>query len=153
MTLADLIARARLITDDQVAPYAVSDAEFTTFANRAVREACDRGGALYGTVTLPILAGQSLYALDHEILSIDFAALPGRKLCKLVPTDLDWLQIYSPMGGVPSVFSQREHTIELYPTPDAGTTLTLKVYRYSEPLGVSADEPEIDQHHHDYLPH
>jgi hypothetical protein len=154
MTLAEIIARARLITDDTVEPYAFSDAEHTTFANRAVREACDRGGLIYAAMTIPLVAEQSAYALDYEVLSIDFAAIPGRTLGKLIPTDLAWLQVYSPSDGTPSVFAQREHTIEVYPTPDADLTLTLKLYRYPiEALLADSDEPEIDPHHHEYLAH
>jgi hypothetical protein len=153
MTLAEIIARARLITDDVVEPFARSDSEHTVFANRALREASDRGGMVYGATTISLVAGQSLYPLEHEILSIDFAAIPGRKLCKLIPTDLDWLQIYSPSDGTPSVFAQREHTIEVYPTPETSATLTLKLYRYPAALESLNDEPEIDQFAHDHLAH
>lgn len=153
MTLEEIIARARIVTDDTVEPYALSDPEHTIFANRAQREACDRSGLIYRATTIPLLAGQSLYDLEHEILSIDFAAIPGRRLCKMIPTDLDWLQTYSPCRGTPSIFAQREHTIEVYPTPDADATLTLKLYRYPVALEHPDDEPEIDTFHHEYLAH
>ena len=154
MTLAEIIARARRTTDDLVEPYAVSDADFTVFANRAEREACERAGLLFEVTAIPILAGTSTYQIDYEILGIAHAALPGRTLGKLIPTDLDWLQTHSPSSSTPSCYAQREQFIELYPTPDAASVLTLKLYRYpAAALESLDDEPEIPPYHHEYLAH
>jgi hypothetical protein len=154
MTLAELIARARVITDDTVAPYFASDADMTLYANRAEREACERANLLYDTARITLVPGQSIYALEYELLAVVFAAIGTRELRKLIPTDLDWLSAASPAVAVPVCFSQREQFVEVYPTPDAAGTLALKLYRYPlssmESLG---DEPEIALYHQEYLAH
>lgn len=154
MTLAEIITRTRRITDDLVEPYAVSDADYTRLANRAERESCERGGLLFSALSVTLAAGVSNYQLDYEVLAVAHAALPGRALNKLTPTDLDWLQTHSPSTGAPSCYAQREQFIEIYPAPSTSAVLTLKVYRYPlVALESLDDEPEISPYHHEYLAH
>lgn len=154
MTLGELINLARIYTDDTVVPYAVSDAEHTVFANRAEREACERGGLLFDVIHVTLAAGQTQLQLDAEILAIVYVKADDRELGKMIPTDMDGYMPAAPRDGAPMLYAQREQFLVFDAAPLVDTGITIKLYRYpSKAMEVVDDEPEIAPYHQEYLAH
>lgn len=162
MNLKALIAAARARSDDVDDQKPLwSDAEWTSFANRAQREACRRARLIVDSSTdevtlLAIGAGEPTKEKHASILFIRRVKLVGGQVLRPVSfqtldcQDSNWEEASgTPRGYVPDFDSK---LFRLYPTPDADVEVRLTVVRL--PLAdmvKGEDEPEIAAHLHDAL--
>lgn len=165
MTLAELMARHRTLTTDDVGPpYFVSDEMLAGFLNEAVAEAAVRGRLLHESADpaicqIPVVADTSAYPLHASLYELDHVAfLPAgetrRKMVK--QTSQEWLDAYAPEWrdevGDPEYLIQADTSVRLIPRPDRDGTLILEGYRTPKvPMAAPTDSPEINALHHPYL--
>lgn len=162
MTLAELIAQARLRANDNELPYLWSDAEWIAFGNEAQREACRRARLIVDSTTtaictIAVTSAAQTFALDPRILFIR-RAKPSwgiAPLKRISYKDLDnqvpgWEDETSPYPQwyVPDM---DENRFRPYPSPSEAGTVKLTVIRLPlDDMGIS-DEPEIKPQFHDSL--
>lgn len=165
MTLAELMARHRTLTTDDVGPpYFVSDEMLAGFLNEAVAEAAVRGRLLHESADpdickISVVADTSAYPLHASLYELDHVAfLPAgetrRKMVK--QTSQEWLDAYAPEWrdevGDPEYLIQADTSVRLIPRPDRDGTLLLEGYRTPKvPMAAPPDSPEINALHHPYL--
>jgi len=162
MTLAELIAQARVDLDDTVAPYLWADTELTGYLNRAIDEACQRARLIsdsttIGTCRIAVVAGTADYALDSRVQVVQRAILASEKtpLEKTGRGDMDALPWDWEIDvGTPEYYLQDMDTgkIKLYPVPESPDILKLTVWRTQlTPLVWATHQavvPEIPTVHH-----
>lgn len=165
MTLAELMARHRTLTTDDVGPpYFVSDEMLVGFLNEAVAEAAVRGRLLHESADadiceIEVLAGVSSHPLHPSLFELDHAAfLPvGETRRKPVKqTSQEWLDAHAPEWrdevGDPEYLIQGDTSVRLVPKPDRDGVLLLEGYRTPRaPMVDPDDSPEINGLHHPYL--
>lgn len=165
MTLAELMARHRTLTTDDVGPeYFVSDALLTSFLNEAVAEAAIRGRLLHESADpaicqISVVADTSVYALHASLYELDHVAFrpAGDTLRRPVKqTSQEWLdanvQDWRDATGDPEYLIQADITVRLIPRPDRDGVLLLEGYRTPKtPMAAPTDTPEINGIHHPRL--
>lgn len=165
MTLAELMARHRTLTTDDVGPpYFVSDEMLAGFLNEAVAEAAVRGRLLHESADpdicqISVVAGTAAYPLHASLYELDHAAfLPSgetrRRPVKQVSQE--WLDACAPEwrdeAGDPEYLIQADTSVRLIPLPERDGTLLLEGYRTPKvPMAAPTDSPEINALHHPYL--
>lgn len=152
MTLAELIAAARLRMDDVAAPYGWSDAEITMWLNEAEREACMRARLLSGEITIAVLVGDGQYDLASTIFYVRRAriAAPHRLLHRTdrITLDADHAD-WQATTGDPTHYFIEGRELFLYPLPTTARTLVLSVFRFpTSDMTIGTSTPEIPAHHH-----
>lgn len=159
MNLADLRDLYRQRTDDQVAPYAWSDAELNELANEAQHEACRRSKLLVDSSYAPIcelavIAGDPVCDVDPRVIRILRFKLGARDLplVRKGLRDMDcerpgWeTDTGEPVAYIPDMDSGQ---VRLYPIPVADDFATLTVQRLpTEDMVRDDDEPEVREHLH-----
>ncbi|MGL6289234.1 MAG: DUF6682 family protein [Silanimonas sp.] len=151
MTLAELIAEARIRLDDAGGKQLWSDLELTSYINEAQREACERALLLESLKQLRVTAGRALYTLPGTI-QIKQVTPHGRPA--LEPADETKLDIVAPrwreeLSGSPRWFVFRDEKLRIVAAPSADATMTVQHYRLPEDVMASPDdEPEIAERHH-----
>lgn len=165
MQLSELITLFRQEADDTVQPYLWSDAELIDFANDAQDEACRRGRLLVDSTTPEItsrsvlVADNGLLPLDARVLFIRRARLAGRvALQRMNMQDMEsWNAFWQDMApGTPTMFITDYSTgyVQLWPMPDANSTLLLTVVRMPmNQMNDGSDVPEIAPRWHRSLRH
>jgi hypothetical protein len=160
MTLEELIAEARTRADDKDGRELWSDAEWTSYANDAEREACRRARLLVDSTTAEICMlmlepGAQTLDLDPRILFIRRARLAGatRLLTPIHYRDLDEHRgaEWQDETGEPThhVLGMDELKFRPYPTPNAEGVVQLTVARLPlEDMLEGEHAPEIRAHHH-----
>lgn len=163
MNLTAIIALTRTRLDDATAPYLVSDANITAFANEAVTEAAIRSRLLVDSTTAAltqIAAGNNSwqYSLDSRVLFVKRARFNGQSftLKKISHRDLDrdvpgW-QDHSASTPIYYFTDLDTGKLAVYPKLLTAATLYLTVLR--EPLTAlsqGSDSPEIASRHHSGL--
>lgn len=165
MTLAELMARHRTLTTDDVGPpYFVSDEMLAGFLNEAVAEAVVRGRLLHESADpaicqIPVVADTSAYPLHASLYELDHVAfLPAGETRRrpVKQTSQEWLDAYAPEWrdevGDPEYLIQADTSVRLIPRPDRDGTLILEGYRTPKvPMAAPTDSPEINALHHPYL--
>ncbi len=164
MTLAELMARHRTLTTDDVDPYFVDDEMLTSFLNEAVAEAAIRGRLLHesadpGICQISVVADTSVYSLHASLYELDHVAFrpAGDTLRRPVKqTSQEWLdanvQDWRDATGDPEYLIQADTTVRLIPRPDRDGALLLEGYRTPKtPMAAPTDTPEINGIHHIYL--
>ncbi len=165
MTLAELMARHRTLTTDDVGPeYFVSDALLTRFLNEAVAEAAIRGRLLHESADpaicqISVVADTAVYPLHASLYELDHVAFrpAGDTLRRPVKqTSQEWLdanvQDWRDATGDPEYLIQADTTVRLIPRPDRDGALLLEGYRTPKvPMVDPTDVPEINGIHHIYL--
>lgn len=165
MTLAELMARHRALTTDDVGPpYFVSDEMLAGFLNEAVAEAVVRGRLLHESADpdicqIPVVADTSAYPLHASLYELDHVAfLPAGETRRrpVKQTSQEWLDAYAPEWrdevGDPEYLIQADTSVRLIPRPDRDGTLILEGYRTPKvPMAAPTDSPEINALHHPYL--
>ncbi len=165
MTLAELMARHRTLTTDDVGPeYFVSDALLTSFLNEAVAEAAIRGRLLHESADpaicqISVVADTSVYSLHASLYELDHVAFrpAGDTLRRPVKqTSQEWLdanvQDWRDATGDPEYLIQADTAVRLIPRPDRDGALLLEGYRTPKtPMATPTDSPEINGIHHPRL--
>lgn len=164
MTLAELIATYRLLTDDIPATAAGSDEEITDWLNEAERQAAFRARFLIDAlVSVAITVGRAEYVVGSNGIWIRRAKLAASAV-PLAPVDyrdLDrsrhgWQsQTGTPTHHVRGLESLGQPlAFRPYPVPTATGTVTLVIVREPlEPMAADGDEPEIEARWHEDLVH
>ena len=167
MNLGTLINRVRVeILDDPINEKFPDDNlwsndELTAFANWAEREACHRAKLLFDTSTADVAVftldtGDYSKALPAVVIFAERAWFDGSPLST---TDEDQLQrCYGPhwenRTGKPQAYYLRDNEVCLYPKPETGGELILRVCRYPlKDMGSYSDTPEISAPYHEGLLH
>lgn len=159
MTLADIIAQARLRLDDLVKDFLNSDEDLTAYANNGVREACRRAFLIKDstdtdTSKLTLAQDVNLYDIDPRVIFIERASVSGSRLKRISLDQLDTLPGWESVSGTPKYYSldYSDGKVLVYPTPgvaESGATVNLTVYRTPlEELSSSSDSPEIPEELH-----
>lgn len=161
MKLAEMIQIARIASDDTVAPFLWSDAEWRAYANQAQCEACRRARLIVDSSTqdvteIALVAGTASYDLDSRVLFIRRAKLNGRSatLKRISYQDLDAAHPeWEDASGEPSHYvPDFDAKFRPYPTPDVDGLVRLTVIRLPlADMAGDADAPEIAPHYHDGL--
>jgi hypothetical protein len=164
VNLEELIAEARVRSNDQAKPYLTADPNYITWAAQAEAEAAVRASLLFDDTsafcTLELTDGQDVYPLDPRIWRIDSVWLLAAGSTRQKPLELvgiDRLRLPGECGTFLSRPQRAAHQggkLRLWPTPTSSTlgTLTLRVYRLPlRPLSDLEQVPEIDTIHHDGL--
>lgn len=164
MTLAELIARYRILSGDRAEPYLVGDADVTTFINDAVRQACIRARLIHESANpivcaIDVSAGVAAYPLAASLYEIDHLSFVADTETRRVPLKLaspEWMDDHvadwRSAEGAPRYALQNDDHIRLVPRPDADGTLQLEGYRMPlAPLALPDDAPEIHAAHHPHL--
>lgn len=164
MTLAELLADARMKSTDDVAPYLWSDAELKGYANEAEREACRRGRLIVDSTStqvcnITLAANRATTILSPKVFFVNRAKLVGESL-PLTPIsykDLDrQVPGWEDTTGTPTHFVKDMDSGKFrpYPTPTAATAVRLTVTRMPLcDMTEDTDEPEIRPHLHESLVH
>lgn len=157
MDLAALRSATRTLMGDLVQPYLWEDDSIDRKLNNAVREAClrarllkDDADSLPKLCSLTVTAGNARIAYDPAILVVRSGVLVGscRKLWALSAESMDRQEPNwdtNACTGTPEymVMDLTQKTLRLYPTPDASTTLRLRVWRM--PLETDLMESDNDE--------
>lgn len=165
MTLAELMARHRTLTTDDVGPdYFVSDSLLISFLNEAVAEAAIRGRLLHESADqticrISVAAGTTVYPLHASLYELDHVSfLPDGETQRrpVKQTSQEWLdanvQDWRDAVGDPEYLIQNDTTVRLIPRPERDGALLLEGYRTPKvPMAAPADTPEINGIHHLYL--
>lgn len=165
MTLAELIAEARIRANDQAEPYLVEDTTWAGWASQAEAEAAMRASLLYDDTAafcqLTLVDGQDVYPLDARIWRVDTVWLQCTGSTRERGLDLVGIDKLRPtyecgtFHSRPLRAAHQGGKLRVWPKPTADTlgTLNLRVYRM--PMKRMADpdndKPEIDPIHHDGL--
>lgn len=166
-TLANLLTRWRNKLDDNLVPYAWSDAELTEYANKAIEEICTECLVIEDSITVSInlVTDQATYSTSDKILRIISGRCSAGDRNALDVRDVEWMDsnIYgwrAMTSGEPRVIIDEglgDNTIGLYPPPDAtwaAGTLDLTINRLpiTELDATSTSgEPEIKQKYQRYI--
>jgi len=144
MTKADLVAYVRTLADDLVQPYLTSEKTLDAYIFEAEREAAER--ALYlrldSSYDISVVAGSAWYEISDLIIAINRAKLlgPDKPLIRTTRRELDFnLHQWEAKSGTPKYYFQEDHSLTLYPMPDADFTLLLDGARLPE---SSMETPE-----------
>lgn len=165
MTLAELMARHRTLTTDDVGPdYFVSDSLLISFLNEAVAEAAIRGRLLHESADqticrIIVVAGTTVYPLHASLYELDHVSfLPDGEAQRrpVKQTSQEWLdanvQDWRDAVGDPEYLIQNDTTVRLIPRPERDGALLLEGYRTPKvPMAAPADTPEINGIHHPRL--
>lgn len=162
MNRSELIANARILATDTVAPYLWSDAEITIYANDAQREACRRARLITDSATasvcsIALAAATPIYTLNQKVLFVNRVKLVGESLplTSISYKDLDrQIPGWEENTGSPTHYVKDTDAGKFrpYPTPTVAGTAKLTVTRMPlEDMTSDSDEPEIQPHLHDSL--
>lgn len=164
MQLSELIARYRVLANDKVEPYFVSDDEVTALLNDAVAEAAIRARLIFDATEpdvcqIEVLKGQALYSLHpalYELVSAAFVPSGGGRI-PLSLTSVEGLDSRMPKDwrereGKPCHLAQHDKHFRLAPIPDADGAIHLEGYRVPvAEMEDPDDAPEIGDIHHQHL--
>lgn len=163
MTLAELINRCRIESNDLKEPYFVSDDAYKLWLNDALVEACIRGRLLYEKDDYSLCfvhfdAGQTVAKLNDQWIEIEQVAIVVQAnhllaLPILSPEKVieKYSEDYQSHDNLPVCAVQEENGLRLFPTPKQNITIKVQGYRLAEPLENDDDEPEIHPTHHRHL--
>lgn len=162
MTLADLIRRFRVLSNDAAQPYFWADVDITDWLDDAQAQACIRGRLLRddsreSVCAIALTPGKATYKLHpklYEIISIRLVPASGRAR----PVSLksrewldanhrDWRDCQRPV--VTAI--QDDTSIRVVGKVEAGDTLQIEVYRLPLLSLADSDTPEIHEAHHEHL--
>jgi hypothetical protein len=152
----------RQFEDRDSRKYYLTQEEFLVILNEAEEEAAYRKNLLFDKTSsfcsIPLVAGQSVYALNDCIYAIVFASVTDSAgvITRIYPTDRLEMDRRSPTWRTdtrtPENYIQLDTSVEITPIPDAVYTLNLEVYRLPlEPMASAGDEPEIHRNSQAYL--
>lgn len=147
MNLAEIVAVFRYESDDEVAPYKISNTRAIEFANDAENQACRRARLLRDASTEDVCiytvdADDETVPLHASVLFVRRAIVDGesRPLLRKFMADMDaerpgWeTEVGPPIAFIPDFESGK---LRLYPIPEEGLTLNLQVIRL--PLAPMVD--------------
>ena len=162
MTLADLIRRFRVLSNDTAQPYFWEDVDITDWLDDAQAQACIRGRLLRddsraSVCAIALTPGTATYKLHpklYEIISIRRVPASGRTR----PVSLksrewldanrrDWRDCQRP--AVTAI--QDDTSIRVVGKVEDGDTLQMEVYRLPLLSLADSDSPEIHEAHHEHL--
>lgn len=165
MDLDTLEARWREKIDDEETPYLFSSADFKTWINEAVDEACIRKLLIFDKTTeavtqIAVVAATSAYSLHESVIKVEYAYLDDGS--QKYPLDIilranmnDLSSTWRTDDERPDAIIIDDKKVELNSAVDASYTLYLEVYRTpvagSTDMSDGADEPEIGSVHHKHL--
>lgn len=156
MTLEELIAEFRRVRQDAVSPYLWSDDEITGYVNEAVNEACERALLIEDRITpavctLPLVIGQSSYAIHDSVVKIKRITLAGVVLPETSIEAMDGSDsFWETRSGNPSAYLLEGNIgIRFNRAPTKVENASLTVYRTPlVPLTASTASPEIKALYH-----
>ena len=162
MDAAGLIRIFRQRADDTAEPYLWQDVDLFAWATEAEREACVRARLIWDEtsafLTLPLVPGQVVYAIDQRIDHIERVAVTldaGGRAYDLCLTGIDGIQArpdWASRRGRPEMTARVGNSLHLWPTPDRSGSLSIACYRHPlAAMEVDSDEPEIAEEHHESL--
>lgn len=152
-----LLARQGTL-DDIAEPYLWSDEELLDYLDEAQEEAARRArlfldATTTAIVTITLVAGTAVYALDPRVIRVERARVVGQEmpLRLLLTRDLDarlanWEASIDPVSA--AVVDWQTDSLRFVGIPQAAGTVNLQVIRRPlEPLVNMDQELEIRQHH------
>lgn len=163
MTLEDLINQYRIMANDKVEPYFISDEELTLFLNEAEVEACLRGRLLLKDLAnIDLESDTPVYALEENVLEIvsvsiqDDYSTRNLQVCSVEEMDKVQLPNWRDAKGAPRFAVFTDKWLRLAPMPqDDNAKLRITAYCLpAEPMDYAEKdtvEPEIHQPHHRFL--
>lgn len=162
MDAAGLIRIFRQRADDTAEPYLWQDVDLFAWATEAEREACVRARLIWDDssafLTLPLVPGQVVYAIDQRIDRIDRVTVvqdSGGRPFDLCLTGIDSIHEHSdwhPRVGRPEVAARAGNSLHLWPAPNQTGTFSIACYRHPlAAMEMDSDEPEIAEEHHESL--
>ncbi len=165
MTLAQLIAGARIRLRDTVEPYLFDDPFITSALNEAEREACIRAKLLADESTAEVCeidvteADGAVYALHASVIEVRTAYLTDAyginyplRVIDREQRDREYPEWFDADTGRPVILMPDEKQVTLFPALNDDFTLSMSVYRLPlADMADDADEPEIHAIHQDGL--
>lgn len=163
MTLAELIARYRTVTNDHVVPGYLTDEQATDFFNEALQQACIRARLLHENedpdiCTIAVVSGTARYALHATLFELDYVGFRADGDSRTYPVRLvsqEWLDTHvadwREREDDPRYAIQDDTGLRLIPRPNKPGVLKLEGYRLPKtPLSVAdmSGVPEINAAHH-----
>lgn len=162
MTRAEMLTETRELLFDTVTPYKWSDPRVLDYLAEGQDKFCEETGFFtdISNYTITAVADQANYDIDERIIEVLDIFNGATKLGKFDEADRTKVEnvgkstvLSVETGNSYSWQADREtDSITLYPTPGdsfAGTSLTLRVWRYSRTyLASSGAEPEIPVRFH-----
>jgi hypothetical protein len=139
MTLAEALTLFRSERDDAVAPYLWSAAEFRTYLNSAIDEACERALLIEDSTTaecsaITLVVGEGSYPLHASIIKVKRVTFNGIKIPEVSVERLDETDsFWENRTGPPMAYVMTgKNTIRFVPSPavaDDIKAVGLTVYR------------------------
>lgn len=154
MTLAQLLAQARIAIQDPTPGTRWPDSELTQWANEASDEFLLRTGLLEGSAVLAATVdapADSTYALPADLLKLKRITYRGEALCERAVEFFDWRDWDTETGEPVSFYWADATKIRIFPY-SAVTPIAYYVRR-AEALVDDADVPELPAVYHPALVH
>ncbi len=155
MTLEDFIDEFRRVRDDSASGQLWSDDEITTYANDAVKEACERALLIEDRLTddcclVSLEADTASYELHASVLKVKRVTIDGRPLRETSVEAEDQADgFWENRTGTPQRYMRDgDSSIRFVPTPIAAADVQLTVYRTPLVPMVSGNSPEIKDLYH-----
>ena len=152
MTIVELIAAFRTMSDDDTQPYLWSDNEITLYLKDAEMEAVSRArliiessGATYCEIAL--VNGTHTYDLNPLVLEVLRCKVGTALLARMDGDGLDTeLPGWDDLTGAPKYYHLVGQKIRVAPTPTTSSTLKITVSRL--PISMASTGPEIHARFH-----
>ena len=163
MTLAEMIQRCRIESNDTETPYFVSDDAYKIWLNDALVEASIRGRLIYEKTDKAITelhyqphqstAPFSPLFFEFEQVAIKISDNHYMAIPLLSPDEVirKYGENFISPDGLPICAVQEDTAIRLFPTSAMPLTIKVQGYRLAKPLANDEDEPEIHTTHHRHL--
>lgn len=151
MTEDQVIELARLRLDDRAEPYLWSDEVILDAMRSGMQEAADRAKLLRATEEVALVPQVAAYTLTLPVLDVLAVRLEtGEKLGLARGVDIDPL-LWSPFEtGTPTQYViLADHTLAVYPAPDAAYMMAVDMYRGIQESDALAVIPE--RYHRDLV--
>lgn len=149
MDVRTAVARFREEFFDREEPYLWSDDLVRMYFDEAQTQLCRETEGIEDVRTLQVLAGATLVSLDARILKIRSARdAHGAELDIMSPEDVASKGQRAASGRPRALIVRTRGKVEVWPSPQEDTTLTLDVFRLPlDPLESGSDEFEVDDMH------
>lgn len=164
MTVTELIAQIRIITDDTVMPYLMSDDDIVFAIDTAQSDFAEQTYCLFSgaDLTVTATAGSPWVTLPSNVLGVRaLVNADGSYIRPVTTVEMDFGHFASSglairqdtwraLSGTPkfAVTDQSKDKIRLVPKPTANATLTLEAYMLPTKLDDAATPLEIPSEYH-----
>lgn len=164
MTIADLITRTRIVIDDVVPPYLVSDDDIIHAINTSQSDFAEQTYCMFSgaDLTTATVAGDPWVEIPANTLAVRaLVNADGSYIRPVTTVEMDFGHFSSSglairqdtwraLSGTPkfAVTDQAKSKLRLVPKPTAVTTLTIEAYMLPTPITATTDVLEIPSEYH-----